>query len=805
MSISKRVSWVSDGSFPKRPLPLHPLPREGEGRQRGQVSQIDLKGLGGRCRWRRLIVIVLWLMLCGPAFVGGTRTALAHATLLESSPPADGLLLAAPSSLRLSFSEQVDTGAGSPLVRVLDESGNDIGAEPAAVTGDDGRTVVVSLPPIAPGTYTVTWTVRSYVDGHTLSGSYAFSVGGGRAPGAATVVGELPASWAVATRWLTFLGAALIAGGFLVAVVIIPGAVSLGRAPLLAMTGALVGLAASAADVVVPTFAPPAGSIAPTLSEAARGLPEAFWARFVALAASLLLVIVWSLTPRIGARLPALEWTGLAVGLVVLLALSMTSHAAARTGTWQYLALASDILHQWAVALWVGGLAHIGLIAWPEWRRTRGGAKRDGRPFADSAIRRFSPLALGLVIIAVVTGVVNTGLALPAVGELWQSAYGRIIWLKVAVLVPALALAIFHRTLLKRQLSGVVAAVRLTLRAETALVLLVVLGGSTLAMLAPPTPEVSGQEVIVLAEPVQTATGGPAMLQLQAQPLEPGVNRFTVTVAGSDGAALSLSPQDLVRLRASSLEEAAIEQAPVDATANGSGGFETKTLALSTDGWWSVEVLLRQAGQQDITATFFLILPDPNLHGVSAVDAGETEPAAEELYQRALTQLTTASSLRYHQVLGGGSGQAVVADYALKEGENGAPSAVEASINSMSLVKIGGREWLRTADAPWRERPGSEAIGPSGLAEQYDGASNIQFGKPTEIDDQSVQIVTFSVDNERYVPAWYVWWINPETGELLREGMVSRNHYMTNTFSDYGAPITIEPPVAAGTPVPVLG
>ena len=765
------------------------------------TSSIQKKPRRIQTAWPHLAALIAGLMLCGLAIGTNQRTASAHASLLESSPPADGLLVVAPSRVRLHFSERVDTGAGSPSVRVVDESGFDIGAAPARVTGDDGRSVEATLPPMAPGTYTVTWTVRSAVDGHTLSGSYAFRIGGGSAPGAALVEGERPASWAVATRWLTFLGAALIVGGFLIAVVIIPQAAALGRAPLLAIAGCLIGLCASAVEIVMPTVRPPPGAITPTLAEAARSLPDAFWARMVALAASLILVVVWGLTPRIGARLPALEWTGLAVGLVVLLGLSMTSHAAARTDEWRLPALASNILHQWAVALWVGGLAQIGLIAWPEWRRTRAGADLDGRPFADNAIRRFSPLALGLVVVAILTGLLNTGLALPAVRELWTSGYGRIILIKVAVLVPALALATFHRSLLKRRLSGVAAAVRLTLRAETAVVLLVVLGGSTLAMLAPPVSGIAGPDAIVFAAPITTADAGDDVLQLAAEPLEPGVNRFTVSLAQNDGTLIPLFAQDLVRMRAVSLNDPAIEQAPVDAVANGSGGFETKTLALSIDGWWDVEVLVRRAGESDIVATFILLLPDPNLHGTAAVDLGETELAARELYDRALGRLTTASSLRYHQVLGGGTGQIVVADYAMEEGTDGTPSAVEASIGSLSLVKIGEREWLRTAGAPWRERAGSDAIGPSGLAEQYDGADQIRLGRTAEIDGRPVRIVTFYVDNERYAPAWYAWWIDVESGELLQEAMVSRNHYMTNAFGAYDADVSIEPPLADGTPV----
>jgi copper transport protein len=727
-------------------------------------------------------------------------TVSAHVSLLDASPPVDGLLLAPPSRISLRFSERVDTGAGSPEIRVIDEGGFEVPTNPATVPGADGTRVEAALPAVAPGTYTVMWSVRSAVDGHTLSGSYAFRVGGGRAPGAATVAGERPESWAVVTRWLAFLGAALIAGGFLIARIVIPGSMTLGRMPILAIAGCFVGLIASLGDLVLPVIAPPAGTIAPSLTESAQGSPDAFWARVVALGASLVLVIAWSLTPRIGSRLPALEWSGLAVGLVVLVGLSMTSHAAARTDVWRLPALASNILHQWSVALWTGGLAHIGLIALPAWRATRTVAIADTRPAADGMIRRFSPLALGLVIVAVVTGTLNAGLALPAFRALWESGYGQIILIKLIVLLPALALATFHRTMLRRHLTAAAHTLRLTLRLETALVLLVVLAGSTLAMLAPPASDTAGAEAITLAMPVETSPGETRLAQLRVAPLAPGMNSFSVTIAGPDGLPVPLAPADLVHIHPVSLAEEGIDQAPVEASWDGAGGFVADTIALSINGWWRVEVLIRQAGQPDIVAPFMLLLPDPNLHGTEAVDLGETEPAAWETYARALESLTNAQSLRYHQVLGGGTGLASVVDYAISAATDNRPAAAEINASSMTLIKIGEREWLRTEGAPWREREGRAAIGPSGFAEQYEGATHFQLGRTEAIGQRSAQVVSFFVDNERYVPAWYAWWVDLETGDLLQEAMVSRNHYMLNTFSPGAPDVVIEPPALDATP-----
>ena len=73
--------------------------------------------------------------------------------------------------------------------------------------------VLVSSSDFSIGAYTVSWSNRSLTDGHTLSGSFAFRVGGtDRAPAAATVEGQRPPAWAVLLRWLAFLGVAPAVG-----------------------------------------------------------------------------------------------------------------------------------------------------------------------------------------------------------------------------------------------------------------------------------------------------------------------------------------------------------------------------------------------------------------------------------------------------------------------------------------------------------------------------------------------------------------------------------------------------------------
>ncbi|MDQ3513392.1 MAG: copper resistance protein CopC, partial [Chloroflexota bacterium] len=442
----------------------------------------------------------------------------AHAALAEADPPVDGVLVAPPAEVVLRFTEAVDAGAGSPAIRVINEAGDEVTAAVAALDRDDARVVRAALAPLSPGTYTVVWTARSAVDGHTLTGSHAFRYGGGRAPGAATTEGERPAAWAVATRWLTFLGMALVVGGFLVARVVIPATPGLGRVPLVTAAGAGLGVVASLVEIWLPTRWPPSGVRAPTLAEAIAGVPDAAWVRVAGLAAAVVLIAVWGFTPAIGRRLVALEWAGFGIGLVALLGLSMTSHAAARSDEWRVLALGSNILHQWSVAAWVGGLAMLAVIPAPPTGIGMADGDLAGTGPVRGRLRRFSAWALVLVIVATVTGVVNTGLVLPALAELWGSTYGRVILIKVAVLTPALTLAGLHRTSLRRGVTtvvpralaavgGLTGAMRATLRVETAIVAIVVLGGSTLSMLAPPAAGSVPVGSIVIADPILDATG----------------------------------------------------------------------------------------------------------------------------------------------------------------------------------------------------------------------------------------------------------------------------------------------------------
>ena len=114
----------------------------------------------------RLILLNLLLLAVSPP-------AWAHAFLTKASPPVGSHIPAAPTELTLRFSESVE-----PLfctIELLNAAGAAI-AVPTPKVADEGQVLIVALPKLPPGTYTVVWHVTS-VDTHKTEGRYQFTIG----------------------------------------------------------------------------------------------------------------------------------------------------------------------------------------------------------------------------------------------------------------------------------------------------------------------------------------------------------------------------------------------------------------------------------------------------------------------------------------------------------------------------------------------------------------------------------------------------------------------------------------------------
>src|SRR5437899_8214938 len=114
--------------------------------------------------------------------------AFAHAGFVSSTPEPGATLGSAPGQVTLTFSEPLNVRLSRAAVHIPDGS-----SVAGRVVGDDG--MVVGLTTGQPGVYEVGWTTVSLVDGHTLSGSFAFGVGVSPGAGAEGGTTDEPTGW----------------------------------------------------------------------------------------------------------------------------------------------------------------------------------------------------------------------------------------------------------------------------------------------------------------------------------------------------------------------------------------------------------------------------------------------------------------------------------------------------------------------------------------------------------------------------------------------------------------------------------
>ena len=116
---------------------------------------------------RKIVV----LAAIGSALLAGQ--ACAHARLITGSPKA-GTTVAAPSELKLTYSESLVPAASS--VKVTGPGGTAVATGPLALDPKSKRIVHVPLTgKLSAGPYKVHWTMKTE-DGHVMDGDFGFTV-----------------------------------------------------------------------------------------------------------------------------------------------------------------------------------------------------------------------------------------------------------------------------------------------------------------------------------------------------------------------------------------------------------------------------------------------------------------------------------------------------------------------------------------------------------------------------------------------------------------------------------------------------
>ena len=586
-------------------------------------------------RCRRALRGVLILAFAAAGLLASASAARAHAQLLGTSPTTGSTVQVQPQEVIFEFNQNVGGTLGA--VRVYDAQGNEV--DNLNVSHPDGNEhwMGVGLKPHLPdGTYTATYRVIS-ADTHIVYGGLVFNIGHAGAPPKFTVAGLIgknksgkvtEVAFGV-VRGLDYVTLTVLIGGLgFLFVVWLPalGAVAgpeqrwsaaarafASRLWRLFAVAIVLGVIVSILGVLLQGASAAGVSLWSSLKSSiinntlesrfgeVWGLRAIDW---ILLGALLLAAraIGRDATPppksdasgsdaAVEARRPAGVILALLVlgGLYLAITPALAGHASIQSPTGVF--FPSDALHVLAVSVWVGGIACL-LLALPGATRQLQGAERSRLLLANLA--RFSPLALGAVIVIAATGVIQAYIDVRSFDGLFHTTYGALIIAKVLLLLALITLGWVNRErvipMLKRVVGdgdspgGVGELARRTMRGELALMLCVFGVTAALITYAPPIDAASG--------PFSTNTTiGAAELEMTVEPAKAGLNTTHLYLIDAKTGAQFTATKELTAT--ARLPSKGIGPLPLRATVAGPGHYIISSAVLSPGGTWDIEIIDR--------------------------------------------------------------------------------------------------------------------------------------------------------------------------------------------------------------------
>lgn len=474
--------------------------------------------------------------------------ALAHAEFRGSSPAPDALLDALPEIVSLRFSEPVGAlsmewllpdGSRSPTTATAVPEGLELSAPPEA-----GR-----------GTYVLNWRVVS-ADGHPIGGALVFSFG--EVTGSVMPITKTTAIPAIVTRYLAVLSMVLAVGAAVFSAVIAPlpvAAARLGSASAFAaLPLALAALGAYGLDLM---GGGPTSLMSATPWVAAIFAPRG-WGLLLGAGAALI-------TGGSKHRRGGLALLALTLGAV---SLAVSGHASSGPNRWIGQPLMA--LHAATLIFWVGGLPPLIVsVSLPDGLRI---------------LRRFSTIALPVVIVLVASGVGLIIIRGASIAELTQTGWGKLLALKIALVACMLGLALLNKTRLTPALSttpgSAQTALNRSIAAEIGLGAAVLLVAMCFRLTPPPEATITP---IVLH-----LHGADAMAEVIFSTAPPGA--IEMTLHFSDDGAEPLFPKEVSLSFTDS--GAGVGPIKIDATPADNGAWLAGPITLPTAGPWNVKLTL---------------------------------------------------------------------------------------------------------------------------------------------------------------------------------------------------------------------
>jgi copper transport protein len=465
------------------------------------------------------LLLGLVLGLAGPAM-----PAQAHATFVGSDPAEGAILPTAPERVVLSFSEPVRLIPDR--IQVVGPGGDPVDAGEPSLDGSD---VVVPLGGAADtGTYLVSFRVVS-LDSHPVAGSVTYSVGAPSPVPSPAGVGEVDdpvvdAAMSV-VKYVGYAGLALLVGPALMLAMLWPRRLSRRGVGRLLWAGVgLVAVSTLAGIWVQAPYRSGLGLFEVTAGDL-RGVLSSQYGAAHLVRLGVLAAVALLLRPLLAARAGRADLLLLAgLGVVGLGTWPVAGHPVASPVP--YVSIALSTVHLAAAAAWVGGLVvlagfllrladerELGAIL-PEWSR-------------------WAALSVSLLLLAgLLMAVVEVG----APGALVSTWYGRLLLVKVGLVVVVLVVAGYSRRLIRRRLAASRPRVlRSAVAAEAGVLAAVLVVAAVLAQTTPARTEAEAAAEEATTGFFTTLETDLYTLQVVVDPAARGGNTMHLTAYGPDG------------------------------------------------------------------------------------------------------------------------------------------------------------------------------------------------------------------------------------------------------------------------------
>lgn len=723
-------------------------------------------------------------VLLAVALFAGTAPAPAfgHATFLGSSPQPGVRLETSPREIAMTFTEPLN----AKLSRASLEHVDDGGEISLSVRSRSGRRMVAEPPEnLKTGAYRVQWHSVSTQDGHSQQGSFSFGLRAAAAGDKHVVEQSAIArnGWVrILTRGLMYATLLLFAGVLLLRALLAGGRDAswlvpqtlrsvdgltlnrvrarerslMGDLGLIAAGVAILAIGAEAVDA--------AGGLSPV------GLSDYLLSNVAGIGrlAVVVLVLVASWT--------SLRWPKAAAvpAALALGAVAVSGHAGSAIS--RLAAVAIDWAHLLAAAVWVGGIAVIALAWGPELRH---GGVRGRLAVAREVLPVFGLIALPAFLLVAMTGLLSAVIQLRAPSALWMTAYGRVLALKLALVVVLAAASYMHAMRLRPRMlaRGAADATPVDRRhwrllgAEPVVGLVVVAIAAALVTFPLPPRQ------FLQADPADAAPPcDPCPLP------KPAPDQLAVAdLAGSTLVAAWIG-RHATELRGE-LRLIDITGKPSSAPVKVLGGTQSRV----GPGHWSFRV-------RDSATTLRVAVGAGSDRGVAGLPARwkpDANRRARRILERAQSTMRELRSFRETERATSGLGRVGIVEYRVR-----APNRMAyATDGGAANVMIGRRSWMKAPGLDWQAATEALAFRSRTFFRWTPYAQAVRLLKVgTAGGRRTAELALMDAGT----PVWHRLTVDLATGRVRRASFVVRGQLTHRRFYAINRPLSIQPPSASG-------